>query len=364
MRSVLFDIPLQGTVSLGPLGSVSVFGFGLVLAVWVILGALWGWLQFRRQPREEFDTSSLVVWLVIAGAIVLAPRKESLPIYGFGTMLFLAYVVSASVASWRLRRLGVAGETAWDVAIWIFLMGLIGGRTFFILQYHERFFIKGESPATTLFRLVNLPDGGLVLYGGLLFAPLAYWLFCRRKGFHPLPLADILITSVFFGLLFGRLGCLMHGCCFGDFCELPWAVTFPQGSAPYNVQVIRGYLAEDGGALRSLPLHPTQIYDAVNALSIALVTWAYYPFRRRDGEVVALAMLLYPINRFLVEFLRWDELGQFGTSLTISQWGSLVILAVAAAFLFWIEIQPAVRRPLTVAQTVMSAARAAVNATS
>ncbi|RPI87352.1 MAG: prolipoprotein diacylglyceryl transferase, partial [Planctomycetaceae bacterium] len=198
----------------------------------------------------------------------------------------------------------------------------------------------------SLFRLVNLTQGGLVLYGGLLFAPVAYWLFCRRKGLNPLALADIFITSVFLGLLFGRLGCLLHGCCYGDYCELPWAVTFPRDSAPYNIQVIRGYLAHDGSAVHSLPLHPTQLYDAFSALAIALVTWAYYPFRRSDGEVVAAAAILYSINRFLVELLRWDEPGQWGTNLTISQIGSLVIFPLAIACLAWIEYQPPRRLPL------------------
>jgi phosphatidylglycerol:prolipoprotein diacylglycerol transferase len=195
-------------------------------------------------------------------------------------------------------------------------------------------------------KIVSLPEGGLVLYGGLLLAPVGYWLFCRRRGLAALPLADLLIPSVLIGLMFGRLGCLMHGCCYGDFSELPWAIEFPRDSAPYLTQVFRGFLPDDMSAPRSLPLHPTQIYDALNALAIALLCWLVYPYRRRDGEITAMAALLYPINRIAIEFLRWDEAGQFGTRFTISQWVSAGLIAVATLALLRLSRLPPLLRPL------------------
>jgi phosphatidylglycerol:prolipoprotein diacylglycerol transferase len=111
-------------------------------------------------------------------------------------------------------------------------------------------------------------------------------------------------------------------------------------------QVARGYLPPDLSSAHSLPLHPTQLYDAINALAICLLTLAFWPFRQRDGEVLALGWILYPINRFLIEILRWDELGQFGTRFTISQWGSGVILLVGIAFWLWLQRHPATRAPL------------------
>jgi phosphatidylglycerol:prolipoprotein diacylglycerol transferase len=173
-----------------------------------------------------------------------------------------------------------------------------------------------------------------------------YWLFCRRRGLAALPLADLLIPSVLIGLMFGRLGCLMHGCCYGDFSELPWAIEFPRDSAPYLTQVFRGFLPDDMSAPRSLPLHPTQIYDALNALAIALLCWLVYPYRRRDGEITAMAALLYPINRIAIEFLRWDEAGQFGTRFTISQWVSAGLIAVATLALLRLSRLPPLLRPL------------------
>ncbi|MEX0867105.1 MAG: prolipoprotein diacylglyceryl transferase family protein, partial [Pirellulales bacterium] len=91
---------------------------------------------------------------------------------------------------------------------------------------------------------------------------------------------------------------------------------------------------------RSLPVHPTQIYSALNALLLCLVLLAWYPFRRRDGEVFALLLTLYPITRFLIEAIRIDEHGMFGTPLSISQIVSLALLAGVAGFWVYLLRQP------------------------
>lgn len=93
--------------------------------------------------------------------------------------------------------------------------------------------------------------------------------------------------------------------------------------------------------LKSRPVHPTQIYSAINAFLLALVLWFYFPFRRSDGEVFALLLVLYSIARFLLESIRSDEMGQFGTDWTISQWISMVALGVG--LLAWIALRLAPR---------------------
>jgi phosphatidylglycerol:prolipoprotein diacylglycerol transferase len=88
--------------------------------------------------------------------------------------------------------------------------------------------------------------------------------------------------------------------------------------------------------VRSLPVHPAQIYSATNAGLLCLLLWAYYPFRRRDGEVFATLLVLYPVTRILLEIVRTDESGKFGTGLTISQVFSIILLIAAACL--WVHI--------------------------
>lgn len=91
---------------------------------------------------------------------------------------------------------------------------------------------------------------------------------------------------------------------------------------------------------RSRPVHPAQLYSAIDAGLLAWFLWAYYPFRRREGEVVALMLTLHPISRFLLEIIRVDESAVWNTRLSISQNLSLGLLAIALCLWAWLARQP------------------------
>ncbi|HEV8001219.1 MAG TPA: prolipoprotein diacylglyceryl transferase family protein, partial [Planctomycetaceae bacterium] len=141
---------------------------------------------------------------------------------------------------------------------------------------------------------------------------------------------------------FGRIGCFLNGCCYGDRCSLPWGVTFPMGSVPDMSLVLRGFLGADQDF--SLRLHPTQLYSSLNALILCVLTSTYFYYRPRNGAVIALGALTYAITRFTIEFLRDDEVGQFGTSLTISQWLSIGMFIFAVGLAAWLSRQPLLRQ--------------------
>ena len=87
---------------------------------------------------------------------------------------------------------------------------------------------------------------------------------------------------------------------------------------------------------RSLPVHPAQLYSAIDAFLIAMFLLAWYPFRRHNGELVALMLTIYPITRFLEEIIRTDESAIFGTGMSISQNVSILLLVAAVAL--WIFV--------------------------
>jgi phosphatidylglycerol---prolipoprotein diacylglyceryl transferase len=97
---------------------------------------------------------------------------------------------------------------------------------------------------------------------------------------------------------------------------------------------------------RSLPVQPTQPLSTIDALLLCLLLLAYDPFRRRDGELFALMLSIYPVTRFCIEGLRSDEATVFGTGMSISQNVSVLLLILAAALWFYI-----LRRPLKIKTT-------------
>ena len=82
---------------------------------------------------------------------------------------------------------------------------------------------------------------------------------------------------------------------------------------------------------RGIDTHPTQIYSSLNAAILFLFLWFYFPFRKGHGEVFALMLMLYALTRFLLEAIRVDELGIWGTPFSISQWISFAVLGVGIA---------------------------------
>lgn len=131
--------------------------------------------------------------------------------------------------------------------------------------------------------------GGLVYYGGLLGAALACILFCRRHQLALWQVADVLTPSIALGYFFGRLGCLMNGCCFGRACSLPWAIRFPESHATAGAAV-----------------HPTQIYDSVLSLLLYLALAWLYRRKKFDGQVFAVYLVCYAVTRSVVEVFRGD----------------------------------------------------------
>lgn len=182
---------------------------------------------------------------------------------------------------------------------------------------------------TDCFAWAKFWAGGLTYYGGLLGASGAAWILLKRDRFPFWKAADMAGFAVPLGLSFGRLGCLMAGCCFGVTCDLPWAVSFPWRSAASEEQ-FRDHLLPTA-KMWSLPVHPTQIYESAASLAIAAFCLLWVHGRKRyDGQVFAVFLALYAIARFLLEFLRRDDRGGL-LGLSTSQLIGVALLGLAAA---------------------------------
>jgi phosphatidylglycerol:prolipoprotein diacylglycerol transferase len=427
MLQTLFHIPHE-------LAGWPVFGVGWALGAWIVLGVVWLLLLSRIPEKRKELAGALPLMLLVAAMIVfIAPRLEEadaagkvlgVPIRGYGVMMLVAIVTGVGLASYRARRMGLDPELMFSLALWMCIAGVIGARAFYVVQKWEQFY--SSDPVAMATKIFSFTEGGLVVFGSAIGALAALILFCRLKNLPTLAIADLVAPSMMFGLAIGRIGCLLNGCCYGGYCELPLALKFPPEAPVYADQLTSGELfgarmaervdpttkaiqvvavdvrpgspAADVGietgevityiagykidgmqdvrfvfgelakhveqnraqgkptemqvnrhspwvidALppRSLPVHPTQIYSAIDALVLGLVLWFFYPFRRHDGEVIALMLTLHPISRFLLEVVRTDEGGALGTPFTISQLVGFLFLAIALLLWIFIERRPA-----------------------
>ncbi len=250
-------------------------------------------------------------------------------LHGFGIMLVLACFGALRISAWRARKERLDPEDVYGLATWLFAGGVIGARAFFVIQHHET--LRDWTD------ILRFWQGGIVFYGciiGGLAGSLMYW---ARHPFPFRPMADAVAPALALGVAVGRIGCFLNGCCFGAVCDWPWAVRFPAETLPWASQVAAGLIPAH--ASHSLPIHPTQLYAVLDGfLILALLSW-FFPRRRRDGEVMALLMVTYPIARYMEESLRADE-GPFFAGLTISQNISILVFACGVATWCWLLTRP------------------------
>jgi phosphatidylglycerol:prolipoprotein diacylglycerol transferase len=460
MRQVLFYIPLKADWL--PL-SIPLYLFLLVVGLGL---GLFAWLLSRRAVRPALQETfrGAAFWLagfgVVSALVVrLAANNmpNGLPIYGFGMMLFLAFIICTWLAGRRAEGEGIARVHIQDLTIWLFIGGLIGARITFLR------FEKGMAFSEMFGEIYKIWDGGIVLYGSVVGAlagyAVAYVFVFRKYRLSTLKLADIVAPSIAVGLCLGRFGCFLNGCCYGQVacptCPV-YTVHFPLSAPAREGLVDQGYqtaagftldtrgltetqlkelmeqklhelteekrkelteekreeLAEqvraewirrelakearvrqvdpqsaayasglrsgdviehmngkdiynvknliDGlvywprgetklslvvrhpGAAKSedlpvfepqtLGLHPTQLYEVVSMFLMFLVLTAYYPLRRREGQVIAVLMVGYGIHRYLNELLRDDPRPKGIESYTS-------VLLVAAGIGLWLYLQ-------------------------
>src|SRR4051794_8294466 len=100
-------------------------------------------------------------------------NPDGIPLYGFGVMLFLCFVLTAMV--WGPRRvqpIGMPKERLQDMAIVLFVAGIVGARIVYIIQYHEQFKNKN-----LLFEFFKIWEGGIVFYGSAIGGVIGFLLF-------------------------------------------------------------------------------------------------------------------------------------------------------------------------------------------
>jgi prolipoprotein diacylglyceryltransferase len=173
--------------------------------------------------------------------IKTALTPEGIPLYGFGLMLFVAFLVCTWLGSRLARREGIAPAFIQDLAIWIFIGGIAGARIVYMIQYHQ--------PLQQFFMIWQ---GGLVFYGsaigGVVGYALAYVFVIRKHGLSTWKMADLIAPCAAVGLCLGRVGCLLNGCCFGNVaCPHCPALTFPLSAPPRTALLVpRGYQTAAG----------------------------------------------------------------------------------------------------------------------
>lgn len=235
-------------------------------------------------------------------------------IYGYGLMIAVGIVAAYILAEIRAKKRGMPYEQILSLVLWCVIGGFFSAKLLFWLTQYKEIWVDPAFVVRTL-------GDGFVVYGGILGGILSGYLFCKRQKLNFLQFFDLIMPSVALAQGFGRLGCLLAGCCYGKEAKCMPSITFQQSDFAPN----------------GVPLIPTQIYSS--ALDFLHAGILLYVARRTqaDGTVAACYLIFYSIGRFCIEYLRGDlergGIGSFSTSQIIS-----VFLCIAGIlFLFFLK---------------------------
>jgi phosphatidylglycerol:prolipoprotein diacylglycerol transferase len=288
-----------------------------------------------------------------------------LTVKSYGLMVVIGFICAVWVIDKLVRRIGTKPELVTNAALYALVAGIFGARVFFVIHYWDQF-------AGSPLRVFAIWEGGLELLGGAILAIVAVIFYLRHYKLHIRKHLDILAIGLLIALGFGRIGCLLNGCCYGKPTNSPLAIEFPYGSFAYQSQIspdkargrseARISLSEDffgyqegqwwnsglkpfdkltpeqqqmvtDGPYKCLAVHPTQLYSSVFGFFWAFVFWCFLPengvkktkndkkkafFARNPGCIFAMTFVVYSVGRFLVEILRDDNPFEIGC-FTISQ---------------------------------------------
>ena len=222
-------------------------------------------------------------------------------VYSYGLMIAIGVIMAVVVAEKRAPRYNLNGDHIFNIAIWGVVGGVVGAKVLYWIV---------ELPSIIQDPSIILNIGeGFVIYGGILGGILGGFFYCRYKKISFLKYFDLAMPSVALAQGFGRIGCLMAGCCYGRETDSWFHIVFTQS-----------HIAPNG-----VPLIPTQIISSdADFLHFFVLVWLAKR-TKGDGQVAGFYLIFYSIGRSLIELLRDDPRGAVG-GLSTSQFISLFIL--------------------------------------
>jgi phosphatidylglycerol:prolipoprotein diacylglycerol transferase len=262
--------------------------------------------------------------------VTVAPilfKLGPIAVHGYGLMVAIGLLVCYPVLASDARRKGLdrlAGELA-SLYLWMLAAGYVGGKLFYVWTSPAEF----EHVKATKGFLATLGNG-FVFYGSLIACLPTLWWWLRRRKLPVLASIDTVILAAPIMLGLGRVGCFLSGCCHGCRTSSFLAVEFDHGQG-----------------LNHVPIHPAQLYETAGCAIVFAILW----FRTRHrapwpGFVTAVYLVLYAIERYVVELFRGDVVRGYlvgggdlapgdppGFALSFSQGVSIVAVAAGALWL-------------------------------
>jgi len=241
-------------------------------------------------------------------------------IHFYALFILLGIMVAVFWSNQRLVKRGGESGLMIDIAIWAVPFGIVGARIFHVLTHLSDYFGPGKDPLTAFY----VWQGGLAIYGAIIFGALGAYIGARQANLRLLSVADVLAPAVLLAQAIGRWGNYFNQELFGKPTDLPWAI---------QIDVPNPAIPDGWGSAQTF--HPTFFYEFVwSLLGVLLLLLLERKLNLRWGRMFGAYLIIYSVGRFWIEDLRIDP-SEVLLGLRTNQWSAIFGVAVGVALIIW-----------------------------
>ena len=263
---------------------------------------------------------------------------DHITIFGFdiafyGLILGLGILTGLLIAAAEAKRSGQNPEDYFDLAIYAVIFSIIGARLYYVAFSWDMY--KDD-----LLSILNIRQGGLAIYGGVIAAVITVFVFARVKKMSATLILDTAGLGLVAGQMIGRWGNFFNREAFGEYTNSFLAMRLPvdavRGSditelMRKNMETVKG--------VSYIQVHPTFLYESLWCLMVLIIMLIYRKHKKFNGEVFLVYLLGYGLGRFWIEGLRTDQLLIPKIGLPVSQILAGVLVVVSLALIIYKRIE-------------------------
>ncbi|SPT74396.1 Prolipoprotein diacylglyceryl transferase [Arcanobacterium haemolyticum] len=243
-----------------------------------------------------------------------------IPIRAYALFILAGILIAWYMGDKRYQRRGGPENVSEDIGIWMVLAGIVGARIYHVITSPTAYF-GDHGDWTKIFRIW---EGGLGIWGAVLFGALAAWLMLRRYNLRFGAFADAFIPGVMVAQAIGRMGNYFNQELFGAPTDVPWALEIDDAHLP-------------AGFPSGTTFHPTFLYEMLWCIAgFMFLLWAERKFSLHGGQVLALYIIVYTLGRVWIEYLRIDDATMI-MGLRLNVWTSLIVCVGGILAFVWLR---------------------------
>ena len=252
---------------------------------------------------------------------------QKISIFGFdiayyGMIIGIGILAGVLMAVKEAKRTKQNPETYYDLALYAVIFSIIGARLYYVAFSWDLY--KDD-----LLSILNLREGGLAIYGGVIAAMITVFVFSRRRKISFGLLVDTAGLGLILGQIIGRWGNFFNREAFGEYTNNLFAMQLPidavrASDITEKIEVING--------IEFIQVHPTFLYESVWNIGVLIILLLWRKHKKFNGEIFLMYLFGYGVGRFWIEGLRTDQL-QFFNGVAVSQVLAAVLGVVSAVVL-------------------------------